>query len=297
MSATTLADVQQQMQTKWSALFPKELRVSTPLPELVTKDYQGEIKDQHSQVKVSMLQKVPGQIKTAGVDANSFETSKLVLQSVTVTSNKRLVAATEIEDLAELQSQLADPSMQSGIREALLQGVAEQWNQYLRSLIAPTRVTAATAALDAAKLVALRKNAGIDLWRKDKPWYLLLDPTYNADLLSAQTLTSGDYVSDKAVESGQVAKRFNFNIMEDNSFGATGPGKGLAFHPDFLISVLQKQAKFEISSLHSQKRFGYVISVDMFGGAALNIQGGQLHQYICSTSGIVTATAGADANA
>jgi hypothetical protein len=291
MSVTNLADVTNQMQTKWSKLFVKELRTKKPLPELVTKDYQGEIVDQFSQVKVSMLQKVPGQVRTAGVDADVFETNKLVLQQVSVTANKRFVAATEIQDLAELQSQLGDPNMQSSIRDALLEGVAIEWDKFLKSFVAPTNVTASKATLAAADIIAQRVLAGQLLWPTSKPWYALLDPAYNGDLMSATTLISSDYVDDRVVQSGQIAKRYGFNIMEDNALSARG---GLFFHPDFLISVIQKQATFKISDLHSQKRFGYVISVDLFGGAALNVQGASLHNYVTSTAGIVTATAGAD---
>lgn len=291
MSATKLADVQNQMQTKWSKLFVKELRAMSPLPELVTKDYRGEIQNQHSQVVVSMVRKVQGQTRTAGVDADTFESSPLVFDDVTVQSNKRFVAATEITELSQLQSQLDDPAMQSAVRDALLRGVIEQWENFLWGLVnpsasAPDHLITGKNPLAAADLIANRVLAGQAKWGKDKPWYGLLDPVYYGDLLGAGTLTNvadtGN--SDAPVIGGQFAqKRYNFQILEDNSRGSR---KGLFFHPDFLISVIQKEAKFEISSLHSQKKFGYLVSVDLFGGAKLNIEGGLQHIYTTAGTGL-----------
>lgn len=287
MSLVDLNTVANQMQTKWSSLFVKELRGMSPLPELVTKDYRGEIKDGHSQVTVSMVRKVQGQTRTAGVDANTFETSDLEMDDVTVVSNKRFVASTRISELAELQSQLSDPGMKSGIREALLRGCIEQWENYLWSLVnpstsAPDHFITGNAAMSATELNDYAVLAAQAKWAKDKEFYGLLSPAYIGDLRLETTMASADYVGDKPVVAGQfVNKRFGFSLVEDNS----RPGrKGLFFHPDFLISVIQKEAQFKISDLHSQQKFGYLISVDLFGGAKLNIEGDKQHIYVTSGS-------------
>jgi hypothetical protein len=104
----------------------------------------------------------------------------------------------------------------------------------------------------------------------------LLDPSYYSDILNAQTLTSSDYVGDEApVIGGQVVKqRYGFNLLEDNSMGTD---KGLFFHPDFLHLVMQQEPRFKVSDLHPNKKFGYVISVDIVFGAALGINGNLKH--------------------
>lgn len=290
MSLVDLTTVAAQMQTKWSSLFVKELRAMSPLPELVNKDYKGEITNGSSQVVVSMVKKVQGQTRTAGVDANTFETSDLEIDEVTVVSNKRFVASTRISELAELQSQLADPGMQSQIREALLRGAIEQWENYLWSLVSPStsspdHLDTGNAAMSASELNGYAVLAAQAKWARDKGWYGLLSPAYIGDLRTEQTLVSKDYVDgESVVVSGQIVnKRFGFGLLEDNS--RTGR-KGLFFHPDFLISVIQKQAQFKISDLHSQQKFGYLISVDLFGGAKLNVEGSKQHIYVTSGSGL-----------
>ena len=113
---------------------------------------------------------------------------------------------------------------------------------------------------------------------------MLLDPAYYSDNLNAQTLTSSDFVPDAPVVSGQIARqRYGFNILEDNSAGiGTLAASGtedvcLAFHPDFMLLVMQKEPTFKVSDLHSNKQFGFVISVDMVFGAKLGIDGAKKH--------------------
>jgi hypothetical protein len=299
MSVTKLAEVEQQIQTKWSTLFPKELRSSKPLIEVVNKDYQGEIQEQYNTVKVSMLRKVKGQIKNiASGEGDTFDTEKLKLESVAVVADRRLVAATEITDLAELQSQLANPTMQSSIREALLEGVASQWNDYLYSLVNPStsnpdHLITGKSALVATDLQAFRVLAGQAKWRKDKPWYGLLDPVYYGDLLGQTTMTSKDFIEGEApVVAGEIVnKRYGFGLLEDNS---RIDKKGLFMHPDFLISVIQRNARFKISDLHGQKKFGYVLSVDIVAGAKLNIEGPLQHIWVTSGSALDAATSSSD---
>ena len=86
--------------------------------------------------------------------------------------------------------------------------------------------------------------------------------------MNAQTLTSQDYVGGELpVIGGQIVnKRFGFNLLEDNS---RGTDKGLFFHPDFMHLVMQMEPRSKISDLHSQKKFGYLLSVDILFGANL----------------------------
>jgi hypothetical protein len=40
-----------------------------------------------------------------------------------------------------------------------------------------------------------------------------------------------------------------------------------------MVLCMQKQSTFKLSDLHSQKKFGYLLSVDMILGAKLGIDG------------------------
>jgi len=284
MALTTVAEVQQQIQMAWSNLFVKELREQLLLGSLVSKDYEGAIGAQGDTVRVSMLQAATGQLRTVGVDADTFDSEAMSWSKVDVQANKRAVASYDVTELAELQSQLGAPEGQSEMRNSLMFAVAKQVNDYLWSQISPSTASpdhliTGKASLAASDLVDVRKLAAKAKWAQDGRWYGLLNPDYYGDLLGAQTITSQDYVGGETpVVGGQIVnKRFGFNLLEDNSRVSA---KGLFFHPDFMLMVMQKAAQFKVSDLHPTGKFGYKISVDMIFGAKLNINGNVKHIYV-----------------
>ena len=162
----------------------------------------------------------------------------------------------------------------------------KQINDYLYSLVSPStsnpdHLRNSITDFNAAELSACRLLAAKAKWEKSKGWWVLMDPSYYSDILNAATLTSQDYVgAETPVVGGQVVnKRFGFNLLEDNSLATD---KALIFHPDFLYMVMQQAPRFKVSDQHANKKFGYVISVDIVFGAKLGINGNVKH--IVSTS-------------
>lgn len=279
MSRTTLSEVTQQIQKFWSPMFSKELREDTLLASLVNKDYQGEIKKGGDTVYVSQVDAPSGEILDVGTNADSFTPESMVTQRISVTANKRIVASYEFDDLVDLQSQIHQEH--SDIRSSLMFALEKQLNDYLYNQVAPSASTpdhdiGSVADFNAAQLRAIRLLASQAKWRRDKPWYLLADPSYYNDLLADSTLASSDFGSGKAPTiAGQIAApRYGFNILEDNS---RATDYALAFSPDFLHLVMQQNVRFKISDQHSNNRFGYVISADLIVGSALGIDGDVKH--------------------
>lgn len=271
------AEVEIMVQEAWSDVFMMELREQLLLGALVNKDYQGDIMMKGDTVKVSQINAPVGQLKTVGVDADAFDSEALSSTQVEIKADKLAVASFEIEELALLQSQLGNK--ESELRASLEFAVAKQINDYLYSLVAPSSSPdhAITGVTDftVAQLGAVRTLASQAKWLRNKPWYLLADPQYYGDLLSETNIISKDFVADQPTIGGQIAQqRLGFNILEDNSRSADF---ALAFHPDFLHLVMQTQPRFKISDLHSQKRFGYVMSVDIVFGAKIGIDGALKH--------------------
>lgn len=282
---TQLADVQEQVKKYWSDMFMPELRESNPLLALVDKTYEGAIARQGDTVKVSQVVKAVGETKVIGAAGdNEFTPEALQTRYVDIKADRRFVASYEFEDLVDLQSQIT--AERSEIRESLLDAMNTQINNYLYSLVAPVAGQALTAvtAMDAATLKQIRVIAGKQKWFKSPGWYGLLSPDYYGDLISEVTLTSSDYVNEQPRVGGEImTRRYGFNIVEDNSDGLASlsptPGNPSAifFHPAFCHMVTQMQARFKVSDLHSNNKFGYVISVDLIGGAKLGIEGDKLH--------------------
>lgn len=286
MAETTLTEVQDQVKKYWSDMFMPELRESNPLIALVDKTYDGEIKDQGNEVRVSQIVKAVGEtvVLTGSVNDNRFTPEAVVTRHVDIKADRRFVASHKFQDLISLQSQIT--AEKSEIRESLLDAVSTQMNNYLYSLVAPVAAQALTGVvnLDAATLKQIRVIAGKQKWFKAPGWYGLLSPEYYGDLMDETKLTSSDFVADQPIVGGEIiTRRYGFNIVEDNSDGlaslspTAGNPSAIFFHPAYCHMVTQMQARFKISDLHANEEFGFLISVDVIGGAKIGIEGDKMH--------------------
>ena len=93
MAVTGIGDVTGQVQEYWAPVFTKELRESLLLGGLVSKEYEGEIKEGGDTVHVSQVNAPEGQLLTIGTDADTFETEKLVTNQVDIKADKRITVA------------------------------------------------------------------------------------------------------------------------------------------------------------------------------------------------------------
>jgi len=278
MAITDLTAVANQIQKFWSPTFSKELREDTMLASLVNREYDGEIRKGGDTVYVSQVDAPVGELLTVGTNADSFTPEAITTQRIAIQADRRIVASVEFTELADLQSQIGDQG--SAIRQSLMFALEKQLNDYLYTKVAPSAVapdhTIISADMNAVQLRAIRLLASQAKWRQDKPWYLLADPSYYNDMLADSTLNSSDFVrADAPTVGGKlVAQRYGFNILEDNS---RATDTAIAFSPDFLHLVMQKQVQFKVSDLHSNNKFGYVISADMILGSALGVAGDVKH--------------------
>jgi hypothetical protein len=292
MSVTNINDMTAQVRANWSDMFVQELPESDLMISLVNRDYEGEIGPGGNEVKVTQYLDAEGEISTIGVDDDSFNPEKLSEIQIAIKADKIFSASFQFTTMAQLQSQLE--ASDSEIRSALLAGVRKKMNSFIYGLFDCTNNTGTVTDFNAAQVSALRKYAGQKKWKKDGNWYLMADPSYHSDMLNASTLTSNDYTPDSPVVGGQFgAKKFGFNIFEDNSDGllsviSTLSGTdtedvALAFHRDAVHFVMQAEADFEIASLTANKQRGYVIKVDVIGGGKAGHDHADLHHAVFNT--------------
>lgn len=296
MSATLVNELSEQAQKFWAPITQDSLMETTLLPSLTNKEYEGQIKRGGDTVYVSMVNRPTAERKTVGSGSEAFSSQKLTTSRVAIVADQRITASFELEDLVDIQTQLGDPEGKSKIRQVLEEALAIELNKYCYSKVspstsAPDHLLTGVATMDASQILSIRALAAQAKWMQSGGWWLLVDPSYMNDILSAQTLTSSDYVGDdRPVIGGQVAnRRFGFNILEDNSAGLltlspalAGAEVGLAFHPDFLYLVTGAP-QYKISDLHSNHQHGYLVSVDMWCGAALGLEGNVKHVQVYNT--------------
>lgn len=283
MATTTLSAVNDQIQKYWAPVFTKRLRENLLLGSLVNKDYEGAIARQGDTVRVSQLIDIDGQLLTVGTDADSFSPEAITTTYIDIKADKRAVASVEFADLVELQSQVD----RNKVQDILMFALGKQINSYLYSLVspstsAPNHVITGVTDFNATQLGNCRILAAQAKWANDNGWYALLDPQYYQDLLNSTTVASSEFgASDAPSIGGKIAlKRMGFNVLEDNSRSADF---GLLFHPDFMHMVQQSEVQVKISDLHAQKKFGFVMSVDLVFGAKLGLQGNVKHIKVSAT--------------
>lgn len=291
MSATLVTELANQAQKFWAPMMVDEMKESAILPTLVSRDYMGEIKQGGDTVYISMVEAADGSIKTIGVDHQNYTSEKLKTQRVAIQANKIIEATFELDSLVDLQTQLGSPEGQSKIRNSLNKALELQLNKYLYSLVspslsAPDHSISGVSDFNASQVLANRLLASQAKWSSENGWWLLLDPSFMNDFLSATTLVSSDYVgSDLPVIGGKKPyNRFGFNIMEDNSAAMNqlsptlaAADYALAFCPDFMYLVMQQAPTIKISDLHANKQRGYLLTAELVVGAGLSPEGSKKH--------------------
>lgn len=269
---TTLADLQAEIQTVWAPLYTGRLRETLLLGQFINRDYDGEIKQAGDTVKVSQVVDPTAELRTVGVDADTFATQKASLQSISIVANKRAVMAYEFDDLATIQAKITD----ADFRDGMIYAIGKQINDFLYGLVAPStsapdNTMSGIASLQGDQLADVNVLASESRWPEDGNWYGLISPQYWGTIFKDPDLRSSLFVSDQPTVRGQSARSLmGFNCYKDNS--RTGK-LATFFHRNFAHLAMQRELSFQISSLHSQKKFGYIISADVIYGAVQGIDG------------------------
>lgn len=271
MAKTDLADVTEQIQKVWAPLYTAKLRETLLLGGLVNREYEGEIRQKNDTVYVSQQVDKDAENRTVGVDADTFGTVKAEFTRVALVADKRAVQAYEFSDLVELQSQVTRESFM----DSMVFAINKQINTYLYSLVspstsAPDHLLNSVASIDADKIVDIDQLAAEAKWPEDGKRVALIAPNYWATINKDNDLKSSDFVTDMPTIRGQSARAlFGFNCYRDTSVS----NQAIFFHPDFMYLAMQTELNFQVSSLHSHKQFGYVISADIIYGAKQGIDG------------------------
>jgi len=250
----------------WSSQMYSELRSNIAFANIFSRQYEGEIKSLGDTVKVQQIVAPTGEILTN--DKAQFSSSNMSISQFTVVANKRASAAFEFTDLAQLQSL----SFQQEAQTALVYAIRLKMEQdiitgLLPSTSAPdhTIAPASASSLAAADLGSIRtllSTAKVPLDNR----FLLLAPSYYGDLLSVTQVTSSDFVSGNSAQSGVISAFMGFQIMEHNLLSTD---VGYAVHPSAMQLCMQQEIRVKVSDLHSQNKYGFLLSADMVYGWTL----------------------------
>lgn len=250
----------------WSAKMYQELRNDVMFANIFSREYEGEIKNFGDTVNVQQIVAPTGEIITD--DKAQFSSSTMQVNRIAITANKRASAAFEFTDMAQLQSM----AFQQDAQEALLYAIRLKLESDIIASLVPSasnpdhQIAPASASdlasADLGSIRTLLSSAKVPVSNRK----LLLAPSYYGDLLSKTQVTSSEFVSGNSAQSGVVSQFMGFEIMEHNLLSAD---VGYAVHPSAMLLVMQQDIRIKISDLHSQNKYGYLLSADMVYGFTL----------------------------
>ena len=253
----------------WSPKMYQELRNDVMFANIFSREYEGVISQFGDTVNVQQIVAPVGEIITD--DKSQFNSQVMSVNRIAITANKRASAAFEFTDLAQLQSM----SFQADAQEALLYAIRLKLENDIIAALVPADGTGGTpdhqiapasasdlASADLGSIRTLLSTAKVPVSNRK----LLLAPSYYGDLLSKTQVTSSDFVAGNSAQQGVVSQFMGFEIMEHNLLAAD---VGYAVHPSALLLVMQQEIRVKISDLHSQNKYGYLLSADMVYGFAL----------------------------
>lgn len=266
MSVSGVSQLSNLIPEMWSPLMYNELRNNLMLADFFEKSYEGSISAMGDIVRVNQISAPTGEILTD--DTQAFSSDALVVNQKTLTVNKRASASFEISDLAQLQSQ----KFEAEVQNALVFAVRKQIESQIISALVPSTsapdhdiAPASASDLAAADIASMRRLLRIAKV-PTQGLGLFLDPNYYADVLTKTQLVSKDFQGGMPTENGNVGNLFGFNVMEHDLLGAD---IGFACHPSALQLVMQQGLRIKVSDLHSNNKYGYLISADIVFGISL----------------------------
>jgi len=250
----------------WSPVMYAELRNSIMFANLFSRQYEGSIKSVGDTVKVQQIVAPSAEILTD--DKNQFASSTMQINQFSIVANKRASAAFEFTDLGQLQSL----EFQSEAQQSLVFAIRKKLEQDIIAALIPSSsapdhqiapaAASALAAVDLATLRTLLSTALVPVENRA----LLLAPSYYGDLMTSTQIMSRDFTAGNNSQSGVVDSFMGFQVMEHNLLDAD---VGFAVHPSALQLVMQQEVRVKISDLHSQNKYGYLLSADFVYGFTL----------------------------
>lgn len=265
-SVNGLVDLQNLIPQIWSTQMYTRLRQNMTFMNIFSRAYEGQILGVGDVVKINQIGAIAAETLTD--DKATFSTQDIEVTQFQLTANRRAVASVEITDMALMRSL----EFQNSVMDELQYSIMQQIESYIISLMipsasAPDHDIAPVSASDLAPvdLSNLRTLASRANWPLSER-YFIPSPEYYSDLTNKTQVMSFDFTRTNDSGNGSVNLYSGFRIAESNQLPAD---VGYAVHPSAIQAAMQSQVQVKISDLHSQKKFGKLISADIVFGAAL----------------------------
>lgn len=266
MSVSTVSSMGNLVPEVFSANIYDELRNRIAFMNLFSREYEGEIRGLGDVVRVSQIVAPEGEILSS--ETQSFSSSQMQVNNLSITVNKRASASFEFSDLAQLQSL----SFQQDAQEALVYSIRKKIEEDIIDALVPSasapdhQIAPASASDFAAADISSARTLLSEALVPAENRAFMLSPSYYGDLLTKTQLMSRDFNNTNSSAEGVIDAFLGFTIMEHNLLAAD---TGIAVHPSALPMVMQQDVRVKVSDLHAQNKYGFLLSADIVYGFSL----------------------------
>jgi len=251
----------------WSANWYKSLLADLPFNSVVSRDYEGEIKNLGDTVKISQFPEFSDATELAESAANDADAITVTQQSLVI--NKRIVKDFIVTDKASLQSLPAMDQLQELAIFAILKKVQKNIiDASIPSASSPDHSIAYTSGvvLDLAKLVAAKKlldAQNVPLENR----HAVLGTNQANDIFSITNFTSSDFVTGaNLLTTGQVGNPLlGFMPHMTTEVGDVC----YLFHRSYFTMAAQKNIDVKVFDLGVQGIRAARVNIDILAGFKL----------------------------
>jgi hypothetical protein len=246
----------------WSPITYQELRNKLIFADVFERTYEGSLQNMGDTVKVNQIVAPTGEILTD--DKQEFASETMQVNQFNIVVNKRASASFEITDLAMLQSQAFEAEAQESLVYAIRKQIEEDLIAELAASATLTDNPTAASDLAAVDMARLRTTMSTNKVPTSRRFFIAA-PSYIGDLITKQQIASRDYVpAGSPTTTGAISEPlYGFTMIEHDLLSAD---LGYALHPSCLQMVMQQGLRIKVSDLHSNNKYGFLISADIVYG-------------------------------
>jgi len=251
----------------WSSNWYASLLADLPFNSVVSKDYEGEIKNLGDVVKISQFPEFSDATELAESAANDADAITVTQQSLTI--NKRIVKDFIVTDKASLQSLPAMDQLQNLAIFSILKKVQSIIiAASLPSTSAPDHTIGYTSGvvLDLAKIIASKKLLDAQNVPNENR-HAVLGTNQTNDLFAITNFTSSDFITGNSpVTTGQLGNALlGFMPHQTTEVGDVC----YFFHRSYLTMAAQKDISVKVFDLGVQGVRAARVNVDILAGFKL----------------------------
>lgn len=254
----------------WSALLIENLNEKKDITSLFNRSYEGEIRNMGDTVHVQKFDSIT--VRDYSTTGGAITYDPVSSTQVDILVNKNKIAAIEVEDVDNLQSNI---DLTSPAIKDMADKIRVQQNQDVLadcvSGVTTANTIAAGAAIDLDDFAEARRllsNADVPLENR----WAIINPDMESDLLgNANIIQADQYGNSVPLLEGEIGRLMGFRVVVSTSLPLSGatPDQSQAVFMHQSACAFVQQKSFGVEALRSETRLSDKLRANVLYGTKL----------------------------